>query len=216
MDIQLDHQRARDMARRLRDAVGIDQISQAKALEVLAQTLAYKNWDTLSGLLKRDASPGFVLATPVKLLVNVYACTDEGEAPAWAAILVTQEFINQLLELKRMGFDKDLDSVAVSSSEVSWAGEEDNFRSFRIRNEELHVNQFGWYFSGDPKHCSYSVETRMIDFLEFFKALSEHASTDCLTWTRDVLVYDEEGDTAGFIGQLVEDGALDESYRIEA
>lgn len=216
MDIQLDHQRARDMARRLRDAVGIDQISQAKALEVLAQTLAYKNWDTLSGLLKRDESPDFVLSNPVKLLVNVYACTDEGEAPAWASILITQEFINQLLELKRMGFDKHLDSVAVPSSEVSWAGEEDNFRSFRIRNEELHVSQFGWYFSGDPKHCSYSVETRMIEFPEFFKALSEHVSTECLAWARDVLVYDEGADIAGFTQRLVEDGALDESYLVKA
>jgi len=214
MDIQLDQRRARDMARRLRDAIGIDQISQAKSLEVLAQTLAYKNWDTLSGLLKADEPVHVELAAPVRLLVNVYACTDQGDAPPWAAVQITQTFIDELLELKRLGADKGLDSIAVSSSEVSWAGAEDNF-GFRIRSEELHVNSFGWYFSGAPKHCNYSGETRMIGFDEFFRALSERFSTDCLAWVKDVLVYDEGEDIASFIRQLVEQGALDESYLIK-
>ena len=56
MDIKLTESNARQMAQRLREEIGRDLVKSSKAFEALSKMLGQPNWDTLSGILKREAA----------------------------------------------------------------------------------------------------------------------------------------------------------------
>ena len=90
MDITLNEKKVREMAARLRDALGRDRVSQGAALEALSKAFGERNWDTFSGLLKRAAPMPVKLAKPVALYVNAHSCDEWAPGPSWCKLVVDQ------------------------------------------------------------------------------------------------------------------------------
>ena len=211
MDIRINKDTAREMARRLRAAVGTANLSQSQAYEALAATLGHPNWDTLAGLLKREsteaAQPAFRLAAPITLYVDAFACDEWGEAPSWAQVLVDQAFVDEVLRLHGLVTQQGLDFVSTSWSAEMWDRQDD----LRIQGDDLQVSKTAWWLRARPKHADYAVETRMIDVQVLLDVLSGKTH-DYLVRRKDMLFYDASGNTQGFIEMLVDDSVLDERY----
>jgi hypothetical protein len=227
LSIELDKPKVRDMADRLRWAVEGTQLSHSQALEILSKTLGYRNWDTLSGILRRDTPvvnfetlAASYLDEPVTMYLSVYACDDFGDSPSWAAVTIDRAWLATLFRLQALCIEQRVDSTALALGPDEWASSE----TFRIRSETFEVSEAHWFFKGFPKHADYAVETRMIDtarMLEALKAKGKPAAADVkvgdepeLVWVKDVLLYDHEGngDVTNFLNELVEYGPLDASY----
>lgn len=208
MEFHLNEKKVREMAGRMRKVFGNDTLGHSKALEAVAQTLGYPNWDTLSGLLKREDKPRFTLDKPVTLYINAYACDEWADGPSWAKVRIDQAFIDAVLELQALCEDKGLDHVSKDWCPEAW----DDDDNLRLQGDELVVCRHSWWFTARPKHADYSCETRMLDIGWMLDALSKHASTDYLVWRKDILLYDSAGNVSGMLEELVDAGQLDESY----
>lgn len=208
MEFHLNEKKVRNMAVRMRQVFGNDHLSHSKALEVVAQTLGYKNWDTLSGLLKRAETPRFSLDKPVTLFVGAFSHDSWSKQPDWVKLTLDQAFIYTLLEMKSLCNDKDLDETSRSCLSGEWhRGEE-----LRIQGDNLIVSRTAWWLQARPKHADHYVETRMLDIDMMLEALSKKTDNDYLAWRRDVLLYDTAGNIKEMLEQLVDAGELDESY----
>lgn len=153
------------MAKRIRAAAVPLEVTHSKSLEILAQTLGYRNYDELSGLVKKQMADERALKAPVipdfksfEVMVSAYACDTWGEGPSWARFTCDKDFLGQILELQEMVKRKNL-SVASCDTGPEW----DNQETYRIRNDEMKVSNTEFWFHANPKHASYSVETCPID-----------------------------------------------------
>lgn len=208
MEFNLNEKKVRQMAGRMRKVFGNDTLGHSKALEAVAQTLGYPNWDTLSGLLKNADRSRFKLDKPVTIYVNAFSCDEFGDGPSWAKLTLTQAFIDTVLELQALCNTKDLDQTTKSWAVDAWGSRED----LNLRDEDLAVGKHSWWIRARPKHADYDCETRMLDISWLLEALSKRVSTDFLAWKKDVLLYDSAGNITGMLDELVDDGQLDESY----
>jgi hypothetical protein len=227
LSIELDKPKVRDMADRLRSAMEGTQLSHSQALEILSKTLGYRNWDTLSGILRNDISAvnfethaAAYLDKPVTLYLSVYACDDFGDSPSWASVTIDRAWLATLFRLQALCIEQRVDSSSLALGPDAWA----SYETFRLRGETFEVSAAHWFFKAFPKHADYAVETRMIDtarMLEALKAKSNPAAADIqigyepeLIWVKDVLLYDLEGngDVTNFLNELVEYGTLAASY----
>ena len=211
MDIQLNDKTVRAMAERLRSAIGGEQLPQGKALEALSLVFGYKNWDTLSGMLKREAQPKFRLAVPVELYVGAFSTDEFGSAPRWAQVTLDQAFIDKVLAMQALCVGQDLTETPASVEPERWQGD-DSEDPWNIQGAALCVGPASWWFSGFPKHCSYTVETRMIDINSMLTVLAKKTSTEHLAWFKDLLVYDSSGEPTQMLEALVDEDELLESY----
>lgn len=214
MDISLTEITAKQMASRLREAIGRESLTHSKSLEVLARTLGHPNWDTLAGLIKRDATteaqaPYFKLVSPVTLYIGAFAVSEWGDSPDWARVDIDQEFIDVLLEMQALCKDGKLNEAA-----RYWNIDWDQSVVSRMDACQLLVGTRSWWFQAYPKYADYACETRMIELEQLFAVLGDatRPSDGCLAWSKDVLLYDSSGDTSGLLDMLVEAGELDESY----
>ena len=208
MDITLNEKSVRQMAARIRKALGGNEaLSHSKALETVAQSFGYPNWDTLSGMLKKEARTQFKLDKPVKLFIDAFVCDEWGSGPSWACVEVDQKFIDMLLDMQHVCKTKNMEDVSRDASPM-WEGEDEH----RMENDQLIVGHHRWWLRANSRHCDYAVETRSIDVEWLLDALSTGASNDFLHWRKDVLLYDPSGNSSGFVDMLIEAGELDESY----
>ena len=208
MEFHLNEKKVREMAGRMRRVFGNDTLGHSKALEAVAQTLGYPNWDTLSGLLKRAEEPGFKLDKPVTLYVNAFSCDEWGEGPTWCKLTIDQHFIDTVLELQALCKAKGLDQTTKSWGVDAW-GQSD---SLNLRDEDLAVGKHSWWIRARPKHADYDCETRMLDIGWLLEALGNRTSTEYLAWRKDVLLYDSASNIKGMVEELVDNEELDESY----
>lgn len=208
MEFQLNEKKVRDMAGRMRKVFGNDTLSYAKALETMAQTLGYPNWDTLSGMLKRESARQFKLDTPTTLYVSAFACDEWGESPAWAKVTLDQPLIDAVLSMQQLCIADGLDETSRSWGVEAWG----RGAELLLRGEKLTVTAHSWWMQAYPKHADYECQTRMIDIAWLLDAFSTRQSTDFLAWRKDILVYDSSGNCQGLVDELVDDGELDESY----
>lgn len=235
MKIEVNHESAVAMARRLNLAVqaalGAMQLpnqglKHCQALEVLAKTLGYENWDTLCGLLKanegkndsvpwteeqrstaehiglREKPP--IVAKPFDFYWEAFACDEWGDGPRWAKVHVTQAFVDQVhsLQTKCLEFNAQM---AVHESPEQWDGEDE----LRLQGDELNVSHLSFWFSARPKHADYAVETRILDIRDFFDAIDNpERRMSHLAWADGVLFMD--GSSAkNFAQGLLDDEEID-------
>lgn len=234
MELKLQRDTLLEMSKRLqKEWSNIESAGPLKtgvALEVLSHVLGYKNWDTLSGLVKASANSaptgvegisaadiervGYRLTPPkvgkpFTFFWEAFACDEWGEGPAWAKLEVTQAFVDELHKLQTQCL-KDKVNLSVDHSVDEW----DNEDSLRLHGVELHVTQSLVWLSAHPKQANYNVETRLMDIKDFFDAI-EGNNTQWLAWADGVLFKD--GASAKELAQgLVDNGELDiEESRID-
>lgn len=203
MHITLDRQVARTLATRLQRALASDvSLPRAKAYEVLAQTLGYPNWDTLSALLSRSTvSPDEIAFKPATLYVQAFSCDEHGPGPDWVRVDLDEAFMRKVLGLNGQCEREDLNSVRVSGAPDYWA--ESTSMPLNIRDEDLCAGRQHWWFRGHPKHCSYAVESRIVPTRVLLEALRSRTATEGFAWAGDdVLVYASDGNPKGFIEEL--------------
>jgi len=186
MDISLNEDRVKSMAARLRLASGPRTLSASKSLEVLASVLGYPNWDTLSGLLKRQRQPGVRLPESVELYLPAFALYEYGESPSFARVKVTQKWIEELLELQATCVSKQLSHIAIDGGPDEWQDDE----HYRMRSELLVVDSSSFWFQAHPKHANYLVETREVGVEQLLTALNLRKETGELLWHEKCLVND--------------------------
>jgi hypothetical protein len=197
MEFTLNDQKVREMTARLRTAFGPTQVTQSKALEVLAQTLGFANADTLKGLLKKEAAKAalsrkstaaeveaFVLKAPFMLYMEAFSCYEFGESPGWARIRVDQALMTTLLENQALCRERGLEHLATAPNLIEW-GDQDNLN---VRDEDLMVGKRSLWYRGRPKHAEYYVETRIIEIAELLKAIQDPSHCDgSIAWADGIL-----------------------------
>lgn len=124
-----------------------------------------------------------------QLVVDVRATDEFGDAPAFAAIEVTPEFLARLCELSELCKRYALESVNVSSGQVTWQRSDE----FRITGDSLRVYGEDFWFEAYPKHAYYQIETAAVCIPDLIKAAGDG----------------DEGTQGGFYGDLeFHDGIL--------
>lgn len=221
MKVELNETKVRTLATSLRMAVHTGHVTHSKVLEVLAASLGFRNWDTMSGMLKRESRPSLALAQPVKLYVEVFA-TGGGDGPDWAQVVIDQVFVDQLSSLQALCDDRRLSHVATFGEPTLWQGDhrdEPDVDAVSFDNTQIYVTARGWWFRATPKHTAYACETRIVDIEMLRTALTAKVSTPYLAWHPSsvageppVLVASSLGTTQGFVQALVDDGALSVHY----
>lgn len=213
MEIQVTPKSLRAMAKRIRAAAAPLVVPHSKSLEILAQTLGYRNYDELSGILKKQLEDERALKAPCipefqpfEVMVSAYACDTWGVGPSWARFTCDKAFLTQILELQEMVKRKKL-SVASCDDSPEW----DNQETLRIRNDELKVSDTEFWFHANPKHASYSVETCPIDISLLVQAalgtLPRHL--DCMGFADNILFCARDESAESFARGLFENEEID-------
>lgn len=221
MKVELNETKVRTIATGLRAAIHAGHVTHSKVLEVLSASMGFRNWDTMSGMLKRESRPTLALTQPVKLYVQVFA-TGDGDGPDWAQVVIDQVFLDQLLSLQALCHDRRLSHAATFGEPSLWQGdhrEEPDADSISFDSTQLYITARGWWFRATPKHTAYACETRVVDIAMLRAALTSKVSTPYLAWHSSsaegeppVLVATPMGSTQGFVQELVGDGALSAHY----
>jgi len=207
MEVQLNDVKMREMAGRLRKALGSEHdLSHGKALEALSQVFGHKTWNLFSSMLKREEPNNINFGHTVVMYMRAFSCGNSCSGPDWAKIMVDQSFLDQLLEAQRFCVDKNLEGITVAVGPECW--QENERLPLRIVDESLKVGQYNCWFRGVPKHSSSAVETRDMDIEDFLTALTTRVSSAQFLWVNDVLIYDPDGEIEEFVDMLVDAGEL--------
>jgi hypothetical protein len=201
MDIQVTPQSIQGMVKRLRAAA--PGLTNAKAYEAISKMLGQPNWDTLSGLLKaeqslpdafaeiakryhwREAPPR--ISEPFTFLWEAFATSEYDDGPGWYRLEVTQAVLDELHERQTLAIKNNCE-VSCDFGSGEWGTD----NPLNVRGDELHVSGDSFWVSGRPKHCNYTVETRMADISEFFALIEkgQQAATPAFAWADGVLFRD--------------------------
>jgi hypothetical protein len=208
MDITINEKSVRRMANRMRKALGNEVVTQSKAFEAVAQTLGFKNWDTLAAMLKKEVVPTFVFNEEIELFIDTFSCDEWCSAPSWSAVKVNQAFIDQILELKTLCVSRNMEHATRSVDVVEW----DESEELNVCYDELYVDDHRWWFHASPKHSDYAVESRAIYIDDFLETLLTKKNVRGFEWRNGVLFYDPSEDVSGLLETLVHYERLDESF----
>lgn len=169
---------ARNMAKRLRDAVGGEMLSTGRSYEVLSKTLGLPNWDTLSGVLKAEETGAEleraklfkapVLSAPVALYLEARVVDADGVAAAqWARVDLTAAFLGKLaLKANQCRIYSD-SSVRYYEPVADW----DDSVDLNHSEAPMVVTKEDFWFRANPKHASYFVETVRCPIERLFRVL---------------------------------------------
>jgi len=155
-------------------------IDKPQALELAAHGFGYRNFDTLSGVLKK-AGPGskpmsepFKLDKHIPLWVEGFVCDNEYAVFEWAKVVLTEAFLARVLKYRSLCGEAELLHLAVDDSPTEWYRDEESV----IHDWQLFVNPTRFWFRGHPKHASFAVETRAVYFDDLFKLLKTPTEED--------------------------------------
>jgi len=95
----------------------------------------------------------------VQLMMDVHATDEFGDAPEFAVVEITQDFLERLGVLSALCKRNGLESVSVSAGPASWHREEE----LRISGDSLRVFGDVFWFEAYPKYGNYHVETQSVD-----------------------------------------------------
>lgn len=162
-------------------------------LEMLAHGFGYRNFDTFSGVLKKQAEGGCSIKNeivsqphllinqaqnaPVTLYLEMYCTEAEGDSPLWAEVSLTPEFLNTIIEAKEWVIEKKLSSVSLNDFPDNYERKTDDI-VIRDDNWWLCVDEDGFWFRGIPKHAGSPVETYRADIETLLQCLDEKTESD--------------------------------------
>jgi hypothetical protein len=221
MKFELNENKVRTIATNVRMAMHDGHVTHSKLLEVLAASLGFRNWDTMSGMLKRESLPKLTLQQPVQMYVEVFA-TGDNNGPDWAQVVIDQALLDELLSLHALCEDRKLSHVASVGEPTLWQGdhrEEPADEAVYFDSTHLYVAGRGMWYRALPKHSYGACETRIVDMGMLSDALARKVSTPYLAWHASslageppVLVASSTGNTLSFLKELVQDEALSANY----
>lgn len=172
-------------------------LNKAAALELLAKAFGYRNFDTLSGVLKQAPTPpaapcvleGVPLGTT--LWLECVVCAEFGEGPEWANVSLDAAFLAKLCQLRELCVAHGLSHVAVDQAPTDWKDYAGYGSYYNMRDWQLYVTGSRFWFRGTPKHCRYAVETRAVDIaaLEALLRAGEGGS-EAFAWIGSALYHD--------------------------
>lgn len=170
------------------------ELDKPKALEIASHGFGYRNFDTLSGVLKgsnakpQQAPAQFKLEKPVTLWIEGFVCDNDVAVFDWLKVTLTSTFIENLLARRTLCSSNGLLHVSEDASPADWSQDED---VGVIRDWQLYVSPTRFWFRGHPKHASYSVESRAVyldDLLGLLKTPS--AEDESFLWIDGALYKD--------------------------
>lgn len=105
------------------------------------------------------------------VFVEAYACSDYGDGPQYAKLIVDQAFCEKLLRLQKLCVENCLTELRICDSPDRWGpGEIEN--ECRFTGPELVITPSSFWFVDQPKHASYHVETRAQDISAFVNVVA--------------------------------------------
>lgn len=243
MDFHLNEKSVRAMADRLRTFLrtnpqlgGAAECSLAMSLEATAKMLGHRNWDTLIGLLRKEAAGAASVAgsprpaqlevqrkaptidKPFLLVWEAYPSCDFGHGPGWAIVEVNQSFIDTLCRVLAQKPQQSRRQAPLSGCDVDW--DPDYRDQLMVSNELVVQGQSYFWLSARPKYADYDIETRMLDIHEFFDIIEQGqaAGSPGLAWADGVLFRDGSSARelairvaeAGGLGEAFNEGCIDE------
>lgn len=206
MQINIDTQSVRAMADRIVKAH--PDLAKPKALEILSSGFGYKNFDTLSGVLKKErnaTAPSGAIAedsaldipqfTPFTLVIDAFACDEYGDCPPYAETTVTPEFLQSLAHHVGVCGAAGVRAAHIGDYDCVWHDPQDDLR---MRGTDLVImpsfGAFGgasFFFQGHKKHANYNCETRAIDLKNLIACIGEAGELPVgFKRERGVLFYD--------------------------
>lgn len=181
----------RDFADRVVKAhAGID---KPQALEIAAHGFGYRNFDTLSGVLKKAApaakpkSEPFQLSKPVPLWIEGFVCDNDYAVFEWVAVLLTEAFLARVVSCRDLCVESGLLHLSVNIAPTDWHCDKESV----VHDWQLYVSPTRFWFRGHPKHASFAVETRAVYFEDLLKLLKSQTEEDkSFGWIRGELYKD--------------------------
>ena len=102
--------------------------------------------------------------------VEAYACSEYGDGPRFAKLLVGTEFVGKLRKLSALCTEHGLSELRVYDSPELW-GPGDVEGELRLTCAEMVVTSSSFWFVDTPKNGNYHIETRAQDIETFLKAV---------------------------------------------
>ncbi|MBC8737015.1 hypothetical protein F6X40_09360 [Paraburkholderia sp. UCT31] len=210
MQVEVNVQVVKEMARRLRAAQPAAELSIAQSLELAAKAFGHPNWDTLSGMLRREvvAKPRqWKLKKPQTLFIDVRSDTEFGAAPSWVKVEVDQSFVDEVLDMHHRCNELSLDHCARDFDEpVQWGGED--VEALNIQYPRLFADKYRWWLRAKPKHDTYHVESFAMRVEDFLSALKNEKGDERFAFFEDEIVFSAGEDVKALVNELVECGEL--------
>ena len=157
------------------------ELDKPKALEIASHGFGFRNFDTLSSVLKepstRAKSPTLKveLKKPVTLWIEGYVCDNEAATFDWLKVNLTSTFIERLLTRRNLCSTNGLLHVSEDSRPADWYRDE---YVGVIHDWQLYVSPYRFWFRGHPKHASYAVESRAVHFDKLLELLKTPSDED--------------------------------------
>lgn len=203
MQVDVTSKSVREMAGRM---AATHEIRKDKALELLACAFGFRNFDTLSGVLQKQRTNSVQFPRPVlprnpaDLWLEMFSCSEWGEAPRWARTTLTPARIEALYALREECAAQELAHVSVWQAPEDWDEDAGHGSAFNMRNWQLYVSRDSFWYRGVPKHASIAAETRAVRFsdLEDVLAGKTGCAAPAFIWLGDMLVQDASDARAFF------------------
>ncbi|MDO8414831.1 MAG: hypothetical protein Q7S87_01320 [Agitococcus sp.] len=216
MHIELTSTSVNQMANRITEA--FPQQGKPAVLEMLAYGLGYRNFDTLSGVLKKEKAarkqtqtngvPLGLLSTPVALWLECFSVDKGMDSPQWVAYSLTTMNLTFILEQQAICIAKDLDAVKFSEEPTSY---DQGFFVADIPSWSMFVSKTSFWFRGIPKHCDYAVETTLIEIARVITLLKERTEgTKDFRWIGSQLYHD--GQNAAALWEMTHAGDVEPEF----
>ena len=201
MQIDINSKSVRVMADRI--AKAHEDITKPKALEILSSGFGYKNFDTLSGVLKQSEPaatqpqdlPVVPEFTPFTLVIDAFACDEYGDGPDYAEATITPEFLEEMLRRVATCASAGIRAAHFNEDDGVWHDPQDELR---MRGTDLVIMpsrgalaEASFFFQGHRKHADYNCETRAIDIKDLLACIGNAGELPMgFARERGVLFYD--------------------------
>ena len=173
MNIELTSTSVRQMADRV--VTAYPEFNKPFVLEMLTKAFGHRNFDTLSGLLKKE-EPTDCTFKPYTLWFDMSSTDEWAPEPAWANLIVTPAFVREVKLLAAQCTADGLSTIRVDCFQrpelvlCDWDdGEAAN--PLNIHYWSLTVSPARFWFSATPKHAEYQVETHAFFIEDLLLAL---------------------------------------------
>src|SRR5574337_708752 len=219
MQLEITRDNVRDLAGRLQRSLGTadpeNAVKRSAAYEAIAALLGCANWDTLSGLLGREAAANTATRRPlVRLFGEVRPTVDDCDSPSWVEVSLDADLIRAVIDARDLCRREGLNYLCRPlDSDLTWhESNVDRGEFLNVRDAKLLVSQADFWIRGFPKHAEYAVELRRINVDELVNQLdSGLASAGCFARVgADRVLRSGSGSVFALADALLDAGVLTE------
>jgi hypothetical protein len=113
----------------------------------------------------------------VQFVVEVHSSDEFGEAPVFAVVEITPDFLGRLNSLSALCRTHALESVSVSAAPAYWHREDE----LRIVGSSLLVHGDMFWYEAYPKHATYQVDTHGVNIEALLRMVEAEEGCDELS-----------------------------------